>query len=190
MNLILVADNPDNSKRVEAAATGAGYRVVKQVGPHDDTNRYIEQYHPDGMIVISDEMDRETLSEMRAVTAHNPLPIVVLTSDSTESSIDSAVRAGASAYVVNCEDDTRIGSLMRVAQTRFKEQQILHKELHDTKNALYERKQVEKAKGIIMKQKNMSEDQAYKAMRKLAMNHNKRIADIAGQVIAAAEVLI
>lgn len=190
MNLILVADNLDNSIGLVLAAAAEGYRVVKQVGPHDEANSYIEQFHPDGMIVISDEMDREILREMRAVTANNPLPMVVFTRDSTESSINAAVRAGASAYVVDCEDVSRIGSLMRVAKTRFKEQELLHKELHEAKKALSERKQIDKAKGIIMKQKSMSEDQAYQAMRKLAMNHNKRIGDIADQIIAAAEVLI
>ena len=79
---------------------------------------------------------------------------------------------------------------MRVAQMRFKEQQLLKKELTDTKNALQSRKQIDKAKGIIMKQKGLSEDLAYQAIRKLAMNHNKRIGDIADQIIAAAEVLI
>ena len=190
MNLILVADNLDNTVGLVLAAAAEGLRVVKQVGPHDEANSYIEQYHPDGMIVVSDEMDRETLREMRAVTASNPLPMVVLTRDSKESSIDAAVRAGASAYVVDCADTSRIGSLMRVAQTRFKEHQLLHKELHDAKSALSERKQIDKAKGLIMKQKNFSEDEAYSAMRKLAMNHNKRIGDIAGQIIAASEVLL
>ncbi len=190
MKLLLVTDNLDNSKPVVTAVAAAGCRVVKQVGPHDEANSYVEQYRPDGMIVISDEMDRETLREMRAVVENNPLPIVVLTRDSNPASIDAAVKAGATAYVVDCADASRIGSLLRVAQARFNEQQLLHKELKDTKNALLARKQIEKAKGIIMKQKSLSEDQAYKAMRKLAMNHNKRIGEIAEQVIAAAEVLV
>ena len=70
------------------------------------------------------------------------------------------------------------------------EQQRLKTELSQTKNALYERKNVEKAKGIIMKTKNLSEDQAYNAMRKLAMNHNKRMGEVAEQIISAAEVLV
>lgn len=190
MNLILVADNLDNSKPVVLAVAAAGHRIVKQVGPHDEANSYIEQYRPDGMIVVSDEMDRETLREMRAAVEKNPLPIIVLTRDSAPASIDAAVKAGASAYVVDCADVRRIGSLLLVAQTRFNEQQLLHKELNDTKNALQARKHIDKAKGIIMKQKRLSEEQAYQAMRKLAMDHNKRIGDIAEQVIAAAEVLV
>ena len=190
MNLILVTDNLDNSQPVVMAAAAAGYSIVKQVGPHDEASSYVEQYQPDGMIVISDEMDRETLREMRTVVVNNPMPIVVLTRDSSESSIDAAVKAGASAYVVDCSDTSRIGALLRVAKTRFNEQQLLHKELQVTKNALHARKHIDKAKGIIMKQKNLNEEDAYKAMRKLAMNHNKRIGDIAEQIIAAAEVLV
>lgn len=190
MNLILVADNLDNSQTVIMAAAAAGHHIVKQVGPNDEANSYLETFNPDGMIVISDEMDRATLREMRAVIARKPMPIIVLTRDSTESSIAAAVKAGASAYVVDCADTSRIGSLLRVAQTRFKEQQSLHKELEDTRNALQARKLIDKAKGIIMKQKRLSEDEAYKAMRKLAMNHNRRIGEIAEQIIAASEVLV
>lgn len=190
MDLILVADNLDNIQPVMMAAAAAGHRIVKQVGPNDEVSSYLSELSPEGMIVISDEMDRATLREMRAVVVKQPMPIVVLTRDSSETAIDAAVKAGASAYVVDCSDTSRIGSLLRVAQTRFREQQTLHKELEETKNALQARKLIDKAKGIIMKQKSLSEDEAYKAMRKLAMNHNRRIGDIAEQIIAASEVLL
>ena len=190
MDLILVADSLDNMQPFLTAVAEAGHRVVKLVGPNDEASSYVESLNPDALIVLSDEIDRAILREMRAVVAKKPVPIVVLTRDSSEPSIDAAVRAGASAYVVDCLDASRIGSLLRVAQTRFNEQQSLHRELEDTKNALQERKQIEKAKGIIMKQKNLSEEQAYNALRKLAMDHNKRVGEIAGQIIAAAEVLI
>ena len=190
MDLILVTDNLDGTQPVLSAVAAAGHRVVRQVGPNDEASSYIDHFGPDGMIVISDEMDRATLREVRAVVAKKPMPIVVLTRDSSEYSIDNAVRAGVSAYVIDCADTSRIGSLLRVAQTRFKEQQLLHKELEDTKSALQARKLIDKARGIIMKQKNLSEDQAYNAMRKLAMNHNRRIGEIAEQIIAASEILI
>lgn len=190
MDLLLVTDNLDNLQPITMAVAEAGHRIVKNVGPHDEASSYIEQCHPDGMIVISDEMDRDTLREMRAVIEKKSLPIVVLTRDSTDESIDAAVSAGATAYVVDCSETSRIGSLLRVAQSRYKEQQALHKELTDTRNALEERKQIEKAKGIIMKQKKLTEDEAYKAMRTLAMNRNRRIGEVAEQIISAAEVLV
>ncbi len=116
--------------------------------------------------------------------------MIIFTRDSQPDSIVDAVKAGDSTYVVGCHDLERLGSLLGVAKARFDEQQRLKGELQQTKKALYDRKNVEKAKGIIMKTKSLSEDQAYSAMRKLAMNRNKRIGEIAEQVISAAEVLV
>ena len=120
----------------------------------------------------------------------HPTPILVFTRDSQSESIDLAVKAGATAYVVDCNEPERLPTLLGVAMARFDEQQRLTKELLQTKNALQERKSVEKAKGIIMKSKHLSEDQAYNAMRKLAMNSNKRMGEIAEQIISASEVLV
>ena len=127
---------------------------------------------------------------MKAITAKQPLPMIVFTRDSSAGSIDAAVKAGATTYVVDCHDPERLGSLLGVAKSRFDEQQRLKQELLQTKIALSDRKNVEKAKGIIMKTKSVSEDQAYNAMRKLAMNHNKRLGEIAEQIISASEILV
>jgi response regulator NasT len=171
-------------------ASRAGYRILKLIGPHDEASRYVESLRPDAMIIVSDAIDRSVLREMRAVTDRRPTPMLVFTHDSAPRSIDLAVKAGATAYVVDCSDPERLGSLLGVAKARFEEQQRLKQELMMTKNALQERKSVERAKGIIMKSKSLSEDQAYKAMRKLAMNSNKRIGEIAEQIISASEVLV
>lgn len=190
MDLILVADCLDSTQPLLKVASRNGYRILKLIESNDDASRYVESLRPDALILVSDEIDRLLLRQMRAVTAKQPVPMVVFTRDSTPESIDAAVKAGATAYVVDCNDPDRLGSLLGVAKARFDEQQHLKNELQLTKNALSERKAVEKAKGIIMKTKSLSEDQAYSAMRKLAMNHNKRIGEIAEQIISAAEVLV
>jgi len=146
--------------------------------------------HPDALIFICNEIDRMALREMKSVGEKQPTPILVFMRDSKEASIAAAVKVGASAYIVDCDDPARLGSLLDVAKARFEEQQQLRDELKQTKDALSERKSVEKAKGIIMKTKSLSEEQAYNAMRKLAMNHNKRIGEIAEQIISASEILV
>ena len=190
MDLILVADCLDSSQPLLRAASKSGYRILKFIGPNDDARRYVKSLCPDAMIIVSDEIDRSVLREMRAVWKARPTPMLVFTRDSQPDSIDAAVKAGASAYVVDCNDPERLVSLLGVAKARFEERHRLEQELWKTKNALLERKTVEKAKGIIMKSKSLSEDQAYKAMRKLAMNHNKRMGEIAEQIIAASEILV
>ena len=190
MDLILVADCLNSTQPLLKAASKAGYRILKMIGSNDEASRYVESLRPDAVIFISDEIDRPLLREMRAVTEKQPTPMIVFTRDAQEDSIDSAVKAGATAYVVDCNDPERLGSLLGVAKARFQEQQRLKKELLQTKNALLDRKNIEKAKGIIMKSKSLTEDKAYNAMRKLAMNHNKRIGEIAEQIISASEILV
>lgn len=190
MDLILVADCLDSTQPLLKVASKEGYRIMKLIGPNDEASRYVASLRPDALIFVSDEIDRTLLREMRAVSEKQPTPMIVFTRDSQAESINSAVKAGATAYVVDCNEPERLVSLLGVAKARFEEQQGLKKELLRTKNALSERKNIEKAKGIIMKTKSISEDQAYNAMRKLAMSHNKRMGDIAEQIIAASEVLV
>lgn len=190
MDLILIADGLDNAQPFLKAAKKSGYQIVKLIESYADASGHVEALRPDAMVLVSECVDHHLLRLMRAVTNKRPLPMVVFTKDSKAEAIDAAVKAGASAYVVDCNDPERLGSLLGVAKARFEEQQRLKNELVQTKNALLDRKNVEKAKGIIMKTKCVSEDQAYSAMRKLAMNHNKRIGEIAEQIISASEVLV
>lgn len=190
MDLILVANSLESTQPLLRVASKSGYRILKLIESNNDASGYVVSLRPDVLIFIRDEIDQSLLRQMRAITEKQPTPMIIFTRDSEPDSINAAVKAGASTYVVDCNDAERLGSLLAVAKARFNEQQRLKSELKQTKKALHERKSVEKAKGIIMKTKRLSEDQAYNAIRKLAMNHNKRIGEIAEQIISAAEVLV
>ena len=190
MNLIIVTDSLNSTQPLIQIANKLGHRVLKYIGSDDEVSDYVDSMNPDALIFICNEIDRTAIREMRSVAEKRPTPILVFTRDTNGESIDAAVKAGASSYVVDCDDPTSLGSLLDVAKARFEEQQRLKIELRQSKKALDERKTIEKAKGIIMKTKNLSEDQSYNAIRKLAINRNKRISEIAEQIITAAEVLI
>ena len=190
MDLMIVTDRLDSAQPLMEVAVKQGHRLLKVIGINDDAKKLVTSLLPDVLIFISDEVGRPLLREMHAVNEAQPTPMLVFTSDSGDDAIISAVKAGATVFIVDCSDPSRLGSLLGVAKVRFEEQRRIKDELQRTKIALQERKCVEKAKGIIMKSKRLSEDQAYKAMRKLAMNHNKRIGEIAEQIISASEVLI
>ena len=189
MDLVVITDCIDKSQSLLQYASDNGHRIAKLVGCKDEANRYVISLNPDALIVICDEVKGNVLREMQFISKFRPLPVLVFTSDSRTVSIDAAVKAGASAYVINCDDPTRLGALIDVATARFKDQQNLRNELSKTKYALQERKHIEKAKGIVMKMRSISEEQAYDAMRKLAMSNNKRMGEIAEQIISASEVL-
>ena len=190
MNLVLVTDSIEGLNPLIRAASAAGWFVLKQIGPNDQASLAVKELDLDAVVFVTDEIDRHTLKEMELINKQSPVPVVVMTRDNSQSSIDAAVKAGCTTYVVDCADPERIGSLLQVARAKFFETQRLSKELEKTRNELADRKLIDRAKGIIMQSRGISEDEAFKALRKLAMDKNKRIGEVAEQVISAAEVLV
>jgi len=190
MDILLVSDCIEGEHPVAEAARRAACRVVKQVGPNDEAAYHVKRLRPDALVVVSDEIDRSILRELRSVKDTYPLPVLVFTRDSSADSIDAAVKAGASSYIVDCSDLDRLKPLLEVAGARFREQERIESELDSTRQALEDRKVIDKAKGILMKQKSMSEDEAYKALRKMAMDRNKKLGEVAEQLVLVADMLV
>lgn len=191
MNIIVVADSLEYSQPLMQAAGESGYRVEELITPGDDLSGLLKNSSANAVIVDVSSISQEVIRSMRSIVQLRALPVLVLSQDSTIESIEAAINAGASSYVIDCEDLTaRLTALIRVATVRFKQQLLLTNELDTMRTALVQRKVIEKAKGIIMKQRNLDEDNAYKAIRRLAMNHNKKIGEVAGQIVTAAEILL
>ncbi len=149
----------------------------------------VEASDPDLLVIDSDTPCDELLSRLRELSLHCPLPVVLFAREAGRDLIHEAVRAGVSACVVDGLDPKRIGSIVDVAIARFSETERLRHELQSTRANLVERKAVERAKGILMKQRACDEPQAYHALRKMAMDKNLRIGEVAQNVIAVAELL-
>ena len=110
-------------------------------------------------------------------------------SDDAPDTIREAVRAGVSAYIVDGLEVARVKAIVEVAVARFDQYQNLRAELAEANLKLSERKLVDRAKGILMKSRGMGEDEAYQALRRMAMDKGKRVGDIAQQVIDMADLL-
>ncbi len=191
MNIIVIADSLEYSQPLLQAAGESGYRIVKFISQNEEAAPFVKTANADAVIMVSAEIAHDELRIMRSIAQTCPMPVLVLTCDAKPESVESALKAGASSYVINGHDlAARLGYLLQVAMVRFKHQLLLENELETMRTALVQRKIIEKAKGIIMKQRNLDEDNAYKAIRKLAMNHNKKIGEVAGQIVTAAEILL
>jgi len=184
LNVTIVDDDSGRSIILERALKDAGYEVVAILSSNDNLLLHIEEVQPDMIIVDLDSPSRDSLESMRIVTQHNPKPIVMFTNDTDDSMISEAINAGVSAYVVDGFNEKRIKPIMDVAIARFREFQALRNELKKTRNTLEERKIMDKAKGIIMDQRSCNEEEAYKILRKLSMENNKRIVEVAEQIIS------
>jgi response regulator NasT len=144
----------------------------------------------DLLMVVTYKRFDQLFNCVQKINLHNPLPVVVFTYDDSRDVIRLAIKAGVSAYIVDGLQAKRIVSILDTALFRFQEQQQIKQELAKTKTSLTERKLIDKAKGIVMKRSNIDEDAAYKTLRKMAMDKNMRMAELAKSIISASELLV
>jgi response regulator NasT len=149
----------------------------------------IERLAPDLLIVDIDNPDRDVLEGLRRVGQEQNRPVVMFAQDGRAETIKAAVEAGLAAYVVDGLTPARVKPIVDVAIARFAQFQGLRDALSKAETSLAERKVVEKAKGLLMQRRGCNEDEAFKAMRKMAMDQKLRLIDIAKKIIAAAELL-
>ena len=189
LNVMIVDEDAGRSVILEQALVDCGYRVIAKVSPGKNLVDLVNKYKPDVIIIDIQSPDRDTLEYMQIITQEDPKPIVMFADDDDSSVISSAVRAGVSAYIVDGLNKNRVKPIMDVAIARFREYQALRNELQKTRSSLEERKLVDKAKGVLMKHRGISEDEAYRELRTLAMNRNKKIADVAKDVLSIIDLL-
>jgi response regulator NasT len=119
----------------------------------------------------------------------NPRPVVMFAEEGDSGTIERAVRAGVSAYVVDGLNPSRVKPIVDVAIARFREFQALRQELQETRSQLADRKQIDRAKGLLMKHRGLDEQEAYAAMRKMAMDRGQKMGEVANNIIAVLELL-
>ncbi len=189
LNIMLIDELPERSMAMEKLLTNLGHRIVATVSAGDDLTTMVNRYLPDVIIIDMDSPDRDTIEHMHSISAERPRPIVMFTNDDDSETIQKAVKAGVTAYVVDGMHPNRVMPILDTAMARFNEFQAVRDELEKTKNTLEERKLIDRAKGIVMKQSNLDEDAAHKAMQKIAMSRNMKLVELAKSIIAAAELL-
>ena len=189
VRVLLVDEDRERAERVKAALRATGCTISAHVHTPENLLTRVLEIAPDMIIIDRDSPDRDTLEHVCSVTRDAPRPIVLFTHDNDRVSIQAAVKAGVSAYVVGGVNTDRISSIMDVALAQFLEFQQLRRERDVARNSLSERKLIERAKGIVGKQRGVGEDEAYALLRKLARDRNQRIGQVAENVIALAELL-
>jgi len=190
IRVLLVDDDRGRGALIAQALGDAGsdFNIMR---PDANSNliKLVESFRPDVIIIEVDSPSRDTLEHLSIINELNPKPVVMFSNDNDSALIGKAIRSGVSAYVVDGLAHHRVLGILEVAIARFREYQALRDELTNTKNQLADRKIIDKAKGFLMKQKHIDEDEAFKALRKMAMDKGQSIAEVATSVMAVAELL-
>src|SRR5690606_18412008 len=156
----------------------AGCEVIAHLSDTANLDEAVRRLQPDIVIIDTDSPSRDTLEHLIVMSQNAPRPIVMCTHDGDSEKIRAATRAGVSAYVVGGLSDEKLRPVMDAAIARFEEFKALRAELSEANLKLSERKVIEKAKGLLMKQRGIDEDAAYTLLRNMAMKQNIRLATL------------
>jgi response regulator NasT len=189
LSIMIFDENRIRASIIEEGLREAGHDQVVVLHDIVGLARQIEAISPDVIVIDIETPNRDMLEHLFQLTRSVRKPIAMFVDRSDTSSIEAAVEAGVSAYVVDGLKKERVKPILDMAVSRFKAFSRLQQELADAKSALEERKIIERAKGILMKSRKLSEDEAYALLRQTAMNEKKKLADIAQSVVMAAAIL-
>jgi response regulator NasT len=188
MRILIVDQNVMRASVLEDGLREAGYSNVTVVRDMQNLMRRILDIDPDVIFIDLENPNRDVLEQMFQVSRCVRRPIAMFVDRSDTDMIVAAVDAGVGAYVVDGLRKERVKAVLDMAVSRFNAFIKLREELDRTKAALDERKLVERAKGILMKERGLSEEIAYGMLRKAAMNENRRVVDVAQSVVTAARL--
>lgn len=187
--IVIVDESPIRAAILEEGLREAGFTQVVHISEMQSLLARIYAVDPDIILIDLENPSRDVLEAMFQVSRAVKRPIAMFVDQSDSASIQASVEAGVSAYIVDGLKKERIKPILDLCVSRFNAFAKLQEELERTKSQLEDRKVIERAKGILMKMKGLTEDEAYVLLRSTAMREKKKIGEIAQSIITASEML-
>ena len=189
LRIVIVDQNPLRTAILRDGLREAGPVQVIVVDTFLDLEQRLRALDADIVLIDLENPNRDVLEQMIRISGAKARPVAMFADRSDAAMINAAIDAGVSAYVVDGLKKERVKSIVDLSISRFNAFARLREELAAAQNQLADRKAIDQAKGLVMKAKSITEEQAYAMMRKAAMNEGKRIAEIARSILTAAEFL-
>ena len=189
LTILVIDENPTRATILEDGLREAGLVDVVRLDTTHELLKRIFEIDPDVILIDLASPSRDALEQMFQVSRTVKRPVAMFVDQSDSAMIESAVDAGVSAYIVDGLRKERVKSILDMTVSRFNAFDRLTRELQQARDELADRKLVERAKGILMKSRGISEEEAYGLLRRTAMNEKVKLADIARSVVTAAQLL-
>jgi len=189
LSIIVVEKDRDRALQIVDSLNSSGDYDISVIAEESGLSRRIAQRDPDVVLIDMTNPSRDALEELALASGPMDRPVAMFVDRSDDALTKAAIEAGLSAYVVDGMRSDRIKPILDAAITRFHMFQRMRTELEATKQALEERKTLDRAKGILMKARGVSEEEAYALLRKTAMDQGKKMIDVAQSLVTAAGLL-
>ncbi|MGH1451615.1 MAG: ANTAR domain-containing response regulator [Paracoccaceae bacterium] len=189
LSIVVVEKDRDRALLIVDSLRDAGDFDIHVIAEATGLARRISERQPDVVLIDITNPSRDMLEELALASGPLDRPVAMFVDRSDDGLTKAAIEAGVSAYVVDGLQPARLKPILDAAVTRFHMFQRMRTELAATKQALEERKVIDRAKGMLMKAKGITEEQAYALLRKTAMDQGRRVADVAEALVTAAGLL-
>ncbi len=190
LSVLIIDENRVRAAIIEAGLREAGHERVTVLSDMQGLMRQIVELSPDVIVIDLENPNRDRLEYLLQMSRVVDKPIAMFVDQSDSSMMEAAIDAGVSAYVVDGLRQDRVKAIMDMAIARFNAYSRLRSELEGTRQALEDRKAVDRAKAILMKTRGMTEDEAHHLLRRTAMRENRRMGDVARALIASASLIL
>ncbi len=189
LRVLLIDDGAQRAEQIRDELARLGHLVVGVVDQALLIHDCVLRLQPDVVIVDAESPGRDTLENLATLSSSSPRPVVVFTDDPSAEPMQQALKAGVSAYVIAGLAPQRLMPVLQVAIARFEQERALRQQLDAAHTQLADRKLIERAKGMLMDEIGLSEEQAYRHLRKLAMDRGQRLAQAAERIVQARDLL-
>ncbi len=189
LSIVVVEEDRERAHLIVDSLRAAGDFDIHVIAEKTALARRISDRNPDVVLIDIASPSRDMLEELTLASGPLDRPVAMFVDSSEDNLTKAAIEAGVSAYVVDGLRPDRVKPILDAAMTRFHMFRQMRTELAATKRALEERKVIDRAKGVLMKARGLSEDEAYALLRKTAMDQNRKLADVAEALVTTAGLL-
>ncbi len=189
LSIVVVERDRERALMIVDGLREAGEFDVFVIGEETGLARRIAERNPDLVLIDAGNPSRDVLEDLTTATAPMQRPVAMFVDQSDAATTKAAIEAGMSAYVVDGLRAERLKPILDAAMARFHMMQKMRVELTETRRALEERKVIDRAKGILMRNRGIGEEEAYGLLRKAAMDQGKRLVDLAQALVMATDLL-
>jgi len=188
LSILIIDENRVRAAVIEEGLREAGHSLISIISEMAGLVRRIEEAAPDVIVIDLENPNRDMLEDLFRVSRAVRKPVAMFVDKSDTAMIAEAIAAGVSAYVVDGLRKERVKAILDLAIGRFNAFERIRAELETARQALSDRKAIDRAKGILMKMRHVGEDEAYTLLRQTAMRQNMRIAKVAESIIATSDL--
>lgn len=188
--ILLIDDSAERVVFLNGILNECGYEYVTSCAPTDIILDHVSKFNPEVILIDVFSPSRDTLEQLTTIRDANPRPVVLLSQDDNMQTIEAAFKCGVTAYVSRDVTRSQAKPIIDTAMITFASFQSLKNELDEVREELQQKKIVEKAKGILMSDYDLSEEDAYQRLRKFAMDRKRSMSDVANQIIEIKKLTI